>query len=147
MATRTLDSIGRAVLIHNGRVYPADSHVHEPKQQCAYCGTFWGISTHPSARTKRFDDGRPYCDATTCKACGITQCMSNGLARGQCGYCHVGLLPGWSGSDRKCGYTGCEQPAIAAVSRVGFACGDHIGRDKASASMIDSAKALLASLL
>lgn len=56
---------------------------------------------------------RPACRVTTCLACGSPQCMSHGLGRGQCAICYVGILVGWSGSDRRCSYKRCGERAIA----------------------------------
>lgn len=85
---------------------------------CQLCGTFWG--GFPTS----------VCPATTCMACGTPQCMVNGLGRGQCAMCLVGLLPGWSGTDRKCGYKGCSYKAVAAVPRVDYCCRTHLHRAK-----------------
>jgi hypothetical protein len=84
---------------------------------CKWCGTHWG---------QPVESGQ--CSHTTCKACGSGQCMGNGLGRGQCGVCLIGLLPGWSGTDRPCGYKGCPERAIAACDRVGFCCAKHATR-------------------
>jgi hypothetical protein len=73
-----------------------------------------------------FTSGR--CRVTTCLCCGSPQCMANGGARGQCSICHVGLLPGWSGTDRPCGYKGCPNRAVCAAPRVGYCCREHRGR-------------------
>lgn len=53
------------------------------------------------------------CDGRTvvCKGCGTEQCHNNGLGRGACSVCLYGILPGWSGSDRACGYKGCTERA------------------------------------
>lgn len=80
---------------------------------CRYCGS------------SRYT---PECPESTCLACGLTQCHSNGGARGQCDICHYGLLPGWSGWDRPCGYAGCRNRAVAAAPRVRYACRDHLAR-------------------
>ncbi len=70
---------------------------------CLYCGACYGICLgEPKA-----------CKVTACLACHTTQCMVNGLARGQCSICLVGLLPGWSGTDRVCDYKGCGKKAVA----------------------------------
>jgi hypothetical protein len=53
---------------------------------------------------------------TTCKACGVSQDMRNGIARGACAVCHVGYLTGWYVPRERltCRYKGCGQPAVAA---------------------------------
>ena len=79
----------------NSQTYP-DSH-------CLLCGANYGICKGEPRR----------CRPTTCMACGSTQCMVNGLGRGQCVVCYVGLLPGWLGTNCTCSYKGCGQPAIA----------------------------------
>lgn len=99
------------------RVYTYTHH-SEPKW-CRWCGTGYGIA----------QSRPPYeCAHTTCLACGSGQCMGNGLGRGQCGICLIGLLPGWSGTNRQCGYKGCPEKAIAACDRVGFCCRKHTTR-------------------
>lgn len=97
----------------NGRLVRRDARIPSD-YGCRFCGTCWGQPSHSG-----------HCDATQCKACGSVQCMGNGLSRGQCSVCLVGLLPGWSGSDRACGYKGCKERAIAAAPRVGYVCGTH----------------------
>lgn len=84
---------------------------------CRACGSFWG---QPSAKGA--------CGVTTCMACETPQCMSNGLGRGQCSICLVGLLTGWGMGDRPCGYKGCTALAVAAVPRVQYACREHLKR-------------------
>jgi hypothetical protein len=72
---------------------------------CKLCGSCWGICT-----------GEPMaCRVTTCLACGSDQCLSNGLRRGQCGICLVGLLDSWGGNQRLCAYQGCSEQAVAYV--------------------------------
>jgi len=57
--------------------------------------------------------------------------MCNGLGRGQCSICFIGLLPGWAGSDRKCSYKGCGKPAIArADGQNPNRCAEHLERGK-----------------
>lgn len=46
------------------------------------------------------------------------------MGRGQCSVCYVGLLSERF-SNRKCGYKGCGQDAIAAAPRVKYVCADH----------------------
>ena len=95
------------------RIY-ADAH-------CLLCGANYGICRGE----------RRVCRPATCKACGSAQCSVNGLGRGQCGICAVGLLSGWSGSDVPCDYTGCTEPAIARVDGVNKRrCRAHLERGK-----------------
>lgn len=71
------------------------------------------------------------CAVAVCAACGTPQCHGNGLARGTCAICYIGLLPGWSGYARPCGYKGCAAPAVAAEApRVGNVCKAHLERAK-----------------
>lgn len=71
------------------------------------------------------------CRPTTCLACGSRQCMVNGLGRGQCSICLIGLLPGWSGNNRTCQYIGCTNHAIVACDGVNiYRCKDHVERGK-----------------
>ena len=57
--------------------------------------------------------------------------MSNGLARGTCSICLVGLLPGWSGTDRSCSYAGCAERAVArADGQNAYRCCFHLERGK-----------------
>lgn len=129
--------------IANGRVYPISRRISEPKNQCAYCGTYWGISSHPSSTGPRFADGRPYCKEAKCLACGIVQCQVNGLGHGACGFCHVGLLSGWTGNDYKvCDYAGCTEPAVAAIKGKKNACRAHVSRDKMAEESIKNARRL-----
>jgi hypothetical protein len=69
------------------------------------------------------------CTQTTsrlCMACGTPVCACEGLARGQCPVCYRGLLAGYSGAgDRKCGYAGCNNLAVASSPRVKYACYHH----------------------
>jgi hypothetical protein len=39
--------------------------------------------------------------------------MGDGGGNGQCAVCFEGLLPGWSGSDRRCQRAGCGGQAVA----------------------------------
>ena len=89
------------------RIYP-DSH-------CLFCGANCGICLGELRA----------CRTTVCKACNSAQCMVNGLARGQCGICLIGFLPGWGGNERLCGYKGCSHAAIAHVKRNKYACYTH----------------------
>ena len=116
-----------AALSSHGRAMRGNVRIFKPDQQCRYCGSFWG--------------GAGDCEATTCKACGTKQGMGNGLGRGTCSYCYYGLLPGWSGADdHKCGYSGCEAPAIARdVPRVKYVCAGHVDRVPRVASAVGSA--------
>ena len=54
------------------------------------------------------------CVQVACMACGTVQCHGNGSARGTCGTCRYGMLPGWSGNARgqACSYKGCPEPAV-----------------------------------
>lgn len=79
--------------------------------QCRYCG-----------RAADRD-----CPKTTCLACGTEQCF--GL-RTTCMVCLIGWLPGWSRSDKYCGYKGCSNPAVAKAPRVGRCCMGHLARAK-----------------
>ena len=83
-------------VLKDSRIYH-DSH-------CLYCGCCYGIGK-----------GEPRaCHTTICLACGTEQCMVNGLGRGQCAICCVGLLPGWAGSNPgQCTYKGCVNPGVA----------------------------------
>ena len=86
---------------------------------CTYCGTAWG--GFPNRQ----------CPLTTCRACGTTQCLGNGLANGTCAVCYIGLLPGWSSSSGwLCGYKGCGRDAVARVGgQAKFACAEHLARN------------------
>jgi hypothetical protein len=75
---------------------------------CRYCGRFGAD-----------------CAIAVCDACGSPQCHGNGLGRGQCSICYVGLLPGWSGHDRPCSRKGCRQRAVAEAPRAGNVCAEH----------------------
>lgn len=95
------------------RIYP-DSH-------CLLCGDNYGICqgehrAHPP---------------TECAACGTPQCWTNGMSRGQCGVCYIGLLNKKFGSP-KCGYKGCNKDAIAAAPMVKYVCADHARTAKSS---------------
>lgn len=72
-----------------------------PWSHCRLCGTAWG----------GYKSGQ--CPPTTCPVCGTRTCMGYGLGNGRCPVCYFGLLPGWSGSNKRCGYKGCDKPAIA----------------------------------
>lgn len=94
------------------RIYH-DSH-------CLYCGVHYGIgSGEPRA-----------CRITICMVCDSVQCMVNGLSRGTYGICGIGLLPGWSGTDRPCSYKGCQNRAIARADGKLFRCREHLERGK-----------------
>lgn len=66
---------------------------------------------------------------TTCMACGRSQDMKNGIARGACGYCHVGYLAGFHvpPSQSKCRYKGCTSPAVA-EDRKWHVCKPHLAK-------------------
>lgn len=88
---------------------------------CLYCGSGHGVC---KGETRAHT-------VTTCMACGTPQCMGNGLSRGTCGICLIGLLPGWAGNDRKCSYQGCNEKAIArADGQNKFRCRNHLERGK-----------------
>lgn len=62
--------------------------------------------------------GSMICDGrmATCLGCGDSRCFAEGSGNGRCKGCGYGILPGWSGSDRSCGYKGCtERAAFAGV--------------------------------
>jgi hypothetical protein len=85
---------------------------------CLLCGDYYGICSgehraHPP---------------TVCLACGTAQCWTQGLSRGTCGVCYVGLLPRFSGSDRPCGYVRCANRAVAVAPRVKNVCREHLAR-------------------
>lgn len=109
-----MSTLGPARWVHK------TSRVPRPDEPgCRACGTRWG--------------GYPdrLCPVVTCLACGTEQCMANGLSRGQCGVCFYGLLPGWSGSDRPCGYKRCPNRAVAAVGgQARYACREHLARNR-----------------
>lgn len=88
---------------------------------CLLCGSCYGICS-----------GEPrVCRPSTCLACGSVQCSVNGLVRGQCSVCYVGLLTGWPGSDRQCSYKGCTGEAVARVDGQNRArCRMHLERGK-----------------
>lgn len=99
------------------RVYP-DAH-------CLLCGNNYGICkgehrAHPP---------------TKCAACGTPQCWTNGMSRGQCSVCYIGLLDQRFGS-RKCGYKNCGKEAIAAAPRVKYVCVDHAQTTKTNNRVI-----------
>jgi hypothetical protein len=97
-----------------------DTRIYEDSH-CILCGSNYGICL-----------GEPRaCKVMRCLACGSEQCSVNGLARGQCGICRVGLLSGWSGSDRLCNYRGCREPAVARVDgQCPVRCKGHLERGK-----------------
>ena len=64
------------------------------------------------------------CQLATCKACGTVQCLHAGCG-GRCGVCLVGIVEGWSGADRPCGYKGCPNRAVAEAPRVRNVCAEH----------------------
>lgn len=106
-------------MCHTPRYVRRDSRV-APSSLCTLCGTHWG--GYPSR----------VCPVTTCLACGSPQCMVNGLGRGQCSICYVGLLSGWSGNDKPCGYKGCSSRAVARVGNGAraYVCASHLAHKK-----------------
>lgn len=82
--------------------------------QCRYCG-----------RAQNGD-----CRAVDCLLCGTTQCHGNGGGDGCCSVCHFGYLPDWSrtAEEAVCGYTGCEESAVATAPRVRRVCASHASR-------------------
>ena len=60
-----------------------------------------------------------------CLACGSKVCACHGLARGQCPVCLTGFLTNYYKIGTKCGYAGCNEPAVMAVPRVKQACAAH----------------------
>lgn len=64
------------------------------------------------------------CRLATCKACRSLQCLHAGSG-GRCGVCLVGIVEGWSGADRPCGYKGCPERAVAEAPRVRNVCTGH----------------------
>lgn len=93
---------------------------------CLLCGDAYGIAQgeHKAHRPSR------------CRACGTLQCWTNGLARGQCAVCYVGLLDAFA--DRTCGYAGCGKQAVAAAPRVRYACKDHLERARLNTSIAEA---------
>ena len=88
---------------------------------CLLCGANYGIVQGAPRR----------CGTSTCLACGSSQCSVNGLTRGQCGICSIGLLTGWSGTDRPCGYKGCTERAIVrADGQNPYRCRVHLEQGK-----------------
>ena len=88
---------------------------------CLCCGSGSGICKGEPKAHK----------VTTCLACGTPQCMGNGLARGTCAICFIGLLPGWGGTDRPCDYKGCLEKAIARCDGANkFRCATHLEMGK-----------------
>lgn len=75
---------------------------------CRVCGTGWGGKPGGHALGH-------VCDVSECMACGSRVCQSHGLGRGSCPVCYIGILTGWSGSNRTCGYKRCSNPAVAEV--------------------------------
>jgi len=106
-------------LVHAPRWVRRDARIYSYGMPCSYCGTHWG--GYPNG-----------CPVATCLACDTPQCLGNGLGRGTCGVCYLGLLPGWSGSNRGCGYKGCHDRAIAMAPRMGHVCASHALRAKHS---------------
>lgn len=104
----------------NPRFVRKDRRIYHDSH-CLLCGANYGIGKGELRA----------CKETRCMACGSAQCMVNGLGRGQCSICLVGLLPGWSGTDRPCQYKGCTERAIARVSGANhFRCRTHLERGK-----------------
>lgn len=95
---------------------------------CRYCGSM--------------REGPVDCKLVECKACGSPQCFGNGSARGTCSICLVGLLPGWSGHDRRCGYKGCFAPSIAEAPRVKQVCRTHVDQPSVRFSVKSPARSL-----
>jgi hypothetical protein len=88
---------------------------------CQLCGANYGI----------VKGSRRRCGTSTCKACGSVQCSVNGLGRGQCSICTIGLLTGWSGTDKPCNYKGCTERAIVRVDGQNpYRCMQHLERGK-----------------
>ena len=82
------------------------------------CGTRWGV--YPNRR----------CPRVVCPVCGTAQCLSNGLGKGVCLICQVGLLPGWSHPER------CRCGAQAQAVWLGHSyCLEHL-TDKAKATAV-----------
>ena len=69
--------------------------------------------------------GCPQAAWQLCLGCGAQVCGCRGLARGQCPHCYRGLLTGYYKVGTRCGYTRCDQPAVASSPRVGLACFAH----------------------
>lgn len=87
---------------------------------CRLCGSAHGV-VPPEVEHR----------ASECLACGSRQCSGNGLARGTCGICLVGLLPGWSGADRACQYAGCHERVVASADGARrYRCRAHLERGK-----------------
>lgn len=89
---------------------------------CRLCGSAHGV-VRPEIEHK----------PTVCLACGTRQCLGNGLARGTCSVCYVGLLPGWSGSNegQHCSYKNCTSPAVARGSNgKRLVCVAHLDRQR-----------------
>lgn len=101
--------------VHKDRRVYHDAH-------CLLCGACSGICKGEHR----------VCRRAICHACGSAQCSINGLSRGQCGICHIGLLSGWSGSDSHlCDYKGCTDRAIVRVDGANnYRCRRHVERGK-----------------
>lgn len=83
------------------------------------------VSADSCPNCARWSKGGQACAIATCLACGSPQCHGNGSARGSCSVCLIGVLPGWSGCDRPCGYKGCQKRGIAFAPRMGRVCAEH----------------------
>ena len=118
----------RRAAICNGRIYDRNQAT-SGNGRCRYCG-------------RCGDD----CRETTCKACGITQCMGNGLGRGTCAWCYIGILPGWSGADAVCAYKGCGKPAVVHGTPKHNVCDAHLRRWKAADAGCEAAASLFLQL-
>ena len=107
-------------MTQEGRFVSKTRSIHHDSH-CLYCGANYGICK-----------GEPRaCRVLTCLACGTKQCQVNGLSRGTCSVCYVGLLPPWSGTDRQCQYKGCTNRAIARVDGANrYRCSAHLERGK-----------------
>lgn len=90
------------------------------------------MSTMPSCpNCGRWSFANKPCQHVKCLGCGTLQCFGNGSARGSCGACHYGILPGWSGWSCKCSYKGCgNDAAFRFVPRMGNVCLEHASRTK-----------------
>jgi hypothetical protein len=79
--------------------------------QCRYCGRACSAGlAHPR---------------TACMACGTPQCDRDS---GKCLVCLVGWLHVPYGRSAFCGYSGCDEPAVATAPRVGQVCLGHLAR-------------------
>lgn len=81
--------------------------------QCSYCG-----------RAQAND-----CRRAQCLACGSYVCLGDSS---NCPLCLIGIIPGWSGSNRPCGYKHCDQPAVAKADRIHSTCAGHVRRAKSN---------------